>query len=174
VSEEPHETLPGFIAHLGVAADEYRKLCLRAFENLPSGTAVTTGDVDSVLTWCLPAYVRLRAAHAGDPGDAVQHTDWYLLLHGHSGPYTREETADAFRAGYLAASPPGFTPAAGEGAADQRADADEGARERVIRTRRQRLTWNTSFDPPLWTCLGCGSGLVGGILAHHDSCTEVR
>jgi len=40
--------------------------------------------------------------------------------------------------------------------------------------RRQRLTWNTSFDPPLWTCFSCGSGLVNGILAHHDSCTEVR
>lgn len=40
--------------------------------------------------------------------------------------------------------------------------------------KRQRLTWNTSFRPPLWTCSSCGSGLVNGILAHHDSCTEVR
>jgi hypothetical protein len=40
--------------------------------------------------------------------------------------------------------------------------------------KRQRLTWNFSADPPLWTCSSCGSGLVGGILAHHDSCTEVR
>lgn len=40
--------------------------------------------------------------------------------------------------------------------------------------KRQRLTWNISFSPPLWTCLGCGSGLVNGLLAHHDSCTEVR
>ena len=40
--------------------------------------------------------------------------------------------------------------------------------------KRQRLTWNTSFRPPLWTCSGCGSGLVNGILAHHDTCTEVR
>jgi hypothetical protein len=40
--------------------------------------------------------------------------------------------------------------------------------------KRQRLTWNTSSDPPLWTCSSCGSGLVNGILAHHDSCTEVR
>jgi hypothetical protein len=40
--------------------------------------------------------------------------------------------------------------------------------------KRQRLTWNASFDPPLWTCSGCGSGLVNGILAHHDTCTEVR
>lgn len=40
--------------------------------------------------------------------------------------------------------------------------------------KRQRLTWNRSFDPPLWTCSSCGSGIVNGILAHHDSCTEVR
>ncbi len=40
--------------------------------------------------------------------------------------------------------------------------------------KRQRLTWNISFDPPLWTCSSCGSGLVNGILAHHDTCTEVR
>ena len=40
--------------------------------------------------------------------------------------------------------------------------------------KRQRLIWNISFQPPLWTCLSCGSGLVNGLLAHHDSCTEVR
>ncbi len=40
--------------------------------------------------------------------------------------------------------------------------------------KRQRLIWNISFSPPLWTCLSCGSGLVNGLLAHHDSCTEVR
>ena len=109
------KSLPDFVPHLGVTADEYRKLCLRAFENLPPDTAVTIGDVDSILTWCLPDYVRLRAAHAGDPAGIEQHADSHLLLHGHSGPYTREEVADAFRAGYLAASPPGFTPAAGAG-----------------------------------------------------------
>lgn len=47
---------------LGLTQDEYRRLCLRAFENLPADTAVTMDDVDAVLTWCLPEYDRLKAA----------------------------------------------------------------------------------------------------------------
>jgi hypothetical protein len=37
-----------------VDPDEWRRLCERAFENLPSDTKVTMADVDAILTWCLP------------------------------------------------------------------------------------------------------------------------
>jgi len=40
--------------------DQWRRLCLRAFENLPADTQVTMGDVDAILTWCLPAYDEMR------------------------------------------------------------------------------------------------------------------
>lgn len=46
---------------VGLTQDEWRRLCLRAFENLPSDTTVTMEDVDAILTWCLPEYDRLKA-----------------------------------------------------------------------------------------------------------------
>jgi hypothetical protein len=45
----------------GLTQDQWRRLCLRAFENLPTDTQVTMEDVDSILTWCLPAYDDMRA-----------------------------------------------------------------------------------------------------------------
>jgi hypothetical protein len=48
---------------LGITLSKYTKLCLSAFENLPADTGVTIDDIDSVLTWCLPEYNRLKAAH---------------------------------------------------------------------------------------------------------------
>jgi hypothetical protein len=50
----------------GLSQDEYRRLCLLAFENLPTDTTVTMDDVDAILTWCLPEYDRLKAE--GAPG----------------------------------------------------------------------------------------------------------
>lgn len=40
----------------GITEDEYRALCLKAFENLREDTTVTMDDVDSILTWCLPEF----------------------------------------------------------------------------------------------------------------------
>jgi hypothetical protein len=105
---EQARALPEVMPDLGITMSDYQKLCLRAFENLPADTSVTIGDVDSVLTWCLPDFIRLRAAHAGDPAALGQHAESYALLHGHAGPCRREEMTEAFRAGYLAASAPGF------------------------------------------------------------------
>ncbi|MEV4255030.1 hypothetical protein AB0J52_17900 [Spirillospora sp. NPDC049652] len=42
--------------------DEYHRLCVTAFENLPTDTAVTMEDLDAIFTWCLPEYDRLKAA----------------------------------------------------------------------------------------------------------------
>jgi hypothetical protein len=44
--------------------DQYRRLCLRAFENLPADTPVTMDDVDAILTWCLPEYDEMRGTRA--------------------------------------------------------------------------------------------------------------
>jgi hypothetical protein len=53
----------------GLTQDQWRRLCLRAFENLPTDTQVTIEDVDSILTWCLPAYDEMRREQpqAADP-----------------------------------------------------------------------------------------------------------
>lgn len=40
----------------GLTQDQYRRLCLRAFGNLPSDTPVTMDDVDAILCWVLPEY----------------------------------------------------------------------------------------------------------------------
>jgi hypothetical protein len=40
----------------GLTQDQWRRLCLRAFENLPADTQVTMDDVDAILTWCLPLH----------------------------------------------------------------------------------------------------------------------
>jgi hypothetical protein len=45
----------------GLTQDQYRRLCLRAFENLRSDTQVTMDDVDAILTWCLPVYDEMKA-----------------------------------------------------------------------------------------------------------------
>jgi len=44
----------------GLTQDQYRRLCLRAFGNLPSGTQATMDDVDAILAWCLPEYDDMR------------------------------------------------------------------------------------------------------------------
>jgi hypothetical protein len=49
--------------HNDLTQDEWRQLCLRAFENLQTDTTVTMGDVDAILTWCLPEYDRLITEH---------------------------------------------------------------------------------------------------------------
>lgn len=70
---EQAKTLPsGVIPRLGITMDDYQKLCLRAFENLPTDTSVTIGDVDSILTWCLPEYNRMKAAREGQSGTTTQ------------------------------------------------------------------------------------------------------
>lgn len=53
--------------------DEYRRLCLRAFENLPTDSTVTMEDVDAILTWCLPEYDRLKGIAKIAPGEAEVH-----------------------------------------------------------------------------------------------------
>lgn len=40
----------------------WRALCMKAFDNLPKNTVVTYGDVDAILTWCLPNLAPLAAA----------------------------------------------------------------------------------------------------------------
>lgn len=117
--DEQARTLPDFIADLGVTMGEFIGLCVKAFENLPTDTAVDGDDVSAILTWCLPGFIRLRAAHAGDPAALGPHAESYALLHGHAGPYRREEMTEAFRAGYLAASAPGFAPDVREQFADE-------------------------------------------------------
>jgi hypothetical protein len=47
---------------IGLTDDQYRRLCLRAFENLPSDTQVTLNDIDAILTWCLPEYDDMKQA----------------------------------------------------------------------------------------------------------------
>jgi len=37
--------------------EAWRRLCLKAFENLLSDTTVTMDDVDSILTWCMPLHL---------------------------------------------------------------------------------------------------------------------
>lgn len=50
----------------GLSQDQWRRLCLLAFENLPADTPVTMNDVDAILTWCLPEYDDMRAAAEAD------------------------------------------------------------------------------------------------------------
>lgn len=40
--------------HNGLTQDDWRRLCMRAFDNLPTDTTVTMDDIDAILTWCLP------------------------------------------------------------------------------------------------------------------------
>jgi hypothetical protein len=56
----------------GLTQDQWRRLCLRAFENLPTDTQVTMEDVDSILTWCLPAYDEMRAGHQSPDEDRIR------------------------------------------------------------------------------------------------------
>lgn len=39
--------------------DQWRRLCLTAYENLPADTTITFGEIDAILTWCIPQYERL-------------------------------------------------------------------------------------------------------------------
>lgn len=61
-------TLPEVMPDLGITMGDYQKLCMRAFENLPADTGVTIDDVDSVLTWCLPEYNRMKQKRQHRPG----------------------------------------------------------------------------------------------------------
>jgi hypothetical protein len=46
--------------YYGLTQDEWRKLCLTAFENLTSDTTITMNDVDAILTWCIPEYEAIK------------------------------------------------------------------------------------------------------------------
>lgn len=69
---------------VGLPQDEYRRLCMRAFENLPTDTTVTMDDVDAILTWCLPEYDREKSSpdEVTEVGFVIQkrnlddHPDW--------------------------------------------------------------------------------------------------
>lgn len=64
--EQPSSHLDRLIH--GMTMDQYRRLCLRAFENLETDTPVTMEDVDAILTWCLPEYDRIRGLKESDDG----------------------------------------------------------------------------------------------------------
>ncbi len=74
--------------------DEWRRLCLRAFENLPRDTAVTMDDVDAILTWCLPAYDDALAA-AGRLHPKGASTEWAVDLGNGLPPYPQDDEAHA-------------------------------------------------------------------------------
>lgn len=63
--------------------DEWRRLCLKAFENLPADTKVTLNDVDAILTWCLPA--PLLPGVQVIEGDAARVTALRILAGKHPG-----------------------------------------------------------------------------------------
>jgi hypothetical protein len=46
---------------------EWSRLCSRAMENLPLGTAATFDDVDAILTWALPYYEEITAGRRRTP-----------------------------------------------------------------------------------------------------------
>jgi hypothetical protein len=70
----------------GLTQDQWRRLCLRAFENLATDTPVTMDDVDAILTWCLPEYDRMRQAGPQDaPSDEERIRDAMAEAQDHPG-----------------------------------------------------------------------------------------